>query len=286
MADVLVGVSRKVYGGLVTPYIDYFEGLRTNLKKTRVGMTAEDYLCTVIFCAFPLAFAASLLLFSVLFAFATQYAAYSLSLAVLMSLMCSAATFLIGYEYPSFSVKGLKNKINKSLPFATLYMATAAKSGINPVDIFKMLSMRREIIGKEAERIYNSVKYMGMSLTTALQRAAVRTPSEGFADLLYGMVSVIGAGGDLESYLSTKTKALFADYRRGLSKYASDVSLYAEIYITLVIVGSILFTVLLSILSPMVGGPLLFFQSFIVFIFTPLVSVAFIFILKAISPEE
>jgi hypothetical protein len=53
-----------------------------------------------------------------------------------------------------------------------------------------------------------------------------------------------------------------------------------------VIVGSILLLIMLAILAPMVGGGLVFMQSALVFIFTPVVSIAFIVILKAISPDE
>jgi len=286
MPGFLTEMSKKIYGRLVESSIDYFDSLKANLKKAGIDMPVEDYLCSVIFCAFPLVFAISLVVFSVLIAFVTLFAAYSFSLAVLISLLFSGMAFVIGYEYPSIAVKGMKSRIEKSLPFAALHMATAAKSGMSPVDIFRVLTIRGGAIGKEAEKIYNSVKYMGMNLTTAMQKAAVKTPSQGFADLLYGMVSVIGAGGSLDSYLTVKTKALFAEHRRRLKEYANNVSLYAEIYITLVIVGSILLLIMLAILAPMVGGGLVFMQSALVFIFTPVVSIAFIVILKAISPDE
>jgi flagellar protein FlaJ len=286
MGEFAKNISKKLYGGIVSPYKDYFDALKLNLKRARIETSVDDYICMIIFYAFPIVFVATLLIFSVLIAFVTLFATYSFSLAVLIAGLCSAATFFIGYEYPSFAVRNVKNRIEKSLPFAALHMTTAAKSGMNPVDVFKVLIIRGGVIGKEAEKIYNSVKYMGMNLTTAMQRSAIRTPSDGFADLLYGMISVISSGGNLEAYLTAKTKALFAEHRRRLNEYANNVSLYAEIYITLVIVGSILFLILLSILSPLVGTGLVFLQAFLVFIFTPLVSVAFMIILKTVSPEE
>jgi len=141
-------------------------------------------------------------------------------------------------------------------------------------------------VADEAKRIYNNVRSMGMSLTDSIQRAAVRTPSPAFADLLWGMVSIITTGGNMQRYLSGKTKAFMNQYRRSLNDYAKAISLYTEIYITLVIVGSLLFIVLIAIISPISGGGVLFMQTFLVFFFIPLISMGFIVLLKGVSPQE
>jgi hypothetical protein len=80
-------------------------------------------------------------------------------------------------------------------------------------------------------------------------------------------------------------------YRRALQDYSKMISFYTEIYITLMIVGSLFFIVLLAVMSP-VGesasgrASTLMLQTFLVFFFIPLVSIAFIVLLKAISPSE
>jgi flagellar protein FlaJ len=125
-----------------------------------------------------------------------------------------------------------------------------------------------------------------MDINTALQRAAVRSPSTKFAELLWGMVSILTTGGNLESYLRGRTKTAMAQYRRALNDYAKTIALYTEIYITLIIVGSLFFIILLAIISPLVGGNTLFLQTFLVFFFIPLVSVGFIMVLKGASPTE
>jgi len=55
-----------------------------------------------------------------------------------------------------------------------------------------------------------------------------------------------------------------------LDDYSNQISLYTEIYITLIIVGSLFFIILIAILAPLVGGNILFVQTFLVFFFMPL----------------
>ena len=51
-------------------------------------------------------------------------------------------------------------------------------------------------------------------------------------------------------------------------------------------VGSLFFIVLTAIMSPLGGMDILMLQTFVVFFLTPMVSVAFIVILKGSSPME
>ncbi|MCK4714395.1 MAG: type II secretion system F family protein, partial [Candidatus Aenigmarchaeota archaeon] len=115
---------------------------------------------------------------------------------------------------------------------------------------------------------------------------ANRSPSASFADLLWGMVSVITTGGNLEEYLNAKTRSFMVQYRLSLNDFAKKVALYTEIYITLVMVGSLFFIVLTAIMSPIGGMDILMLQSFVIFLVDPAVSVAFIVVLKGSSPVD
>jgi flagellar protein FlaJ len=107
-----------------------------------------------------------------------------------------------------------------------------------------------------------------------------------FADLLWGMISVITTGGSLEDYLNNKTRSFMTQYRLQLNDYSKKVALYTEVYITLVMVGALFFIVLTAIMSPLGGMDILMMQTFIVFFITPMVSAAFIVLMKGASPLE
>ncbi len=278
-----------MFGSLIEPHLDYFENLKLNLKKGIVNYPLHEYLSIIIFVSL-VAFIVSIILGAAFFTFIIPPAPtsifYSYTTAFLLSIVISVGTFFFGYYYPSIKAKSIQSKIEKSLPFAVFYMATAASSGIIPIDIFRLLSERGGVLGNEAKRIYSDVTNLGLNLNAAIQRAAIRSPSSLFSDLLYGMASIITSGGDMEEYLKGKTRAFMAQYRRTLEEYSDKIALYTEIYVTLIIVGSLFFIILIAIVSPLVGGTTLFLQTFIIFFLIPLVSVGFIILLRAISPID
>ncbi len=278
-------ISTKLFGKLIEPYLDQFEPLKLQLKHAQIKLTLHEYLSNIVFFSF-LAFAVSLMLTAFFVTLATSYSIYSYTLAVIVSFGAFALTFLMGHYYPNMKASNIKNSIDKSLPFTTIYMATAASAEINPVQIFEIISLRSGEIGNECKRIYRDIKMLGMDLSTALSKAANRTPSPRLAELLWGMMSVIERGGNLGGYLSDKARAFMDEYRRSLDNYSRQVSFYTEIYVTLIIVGSLFFIVLTSIMSPLVGGDILALQTLLVFIFIPLISVGFIVLLRSLSPGE
>jgi len=286
----------RAFGGMIEPYLGYFDSLKINLKKSGIMTTTHEYLCITLLYSF-IAFIVALLAGSFLISYtmpaisktvSSYDVIYYYTLAMILSFLAAGGMFMLGYYYPSMKSKNMKNKIEKQMSFSVFYMATSASSGINHVEIFRMLSQRGGIIGKEAERICNDVNTLGMDLPNALQKAAARTPSTLFSDLLWNMSTIIITGGDLQKYLTGKTKTFMNQYRRNLQNYSNQIALYTEIYITLVIVGSLFFIVLLSIMSPMIGGGefSLLLQTFLVFFFIPLVSTGFIVLLKGIYPSE
>lgn len=282
---MLERTALKLFGKLVGPYTEYFEGLKYSMRKARLTASVQQYLSNIVLYSF-ITFMVMMIAGSAVFSFIIPQMPYSYTLAIIMSFVASGLMFFIGYYYPALKAKTISSNIDKSLPFAVSYMATTASSGTHPINLFKMLSMRGGEIGKEANKIYTNVTSLGMSLTAALQRAALRSPSPALSDLLWGMISIITTGGDMESYLRNKSRAYMAQYRRMLNDYAKSITLYTEIYITLVIVGSLFFIILIAIISPLTGMGAMFVQTLLVFFVIPLVSVGFIVLLKAISPTD
>lgn len=283
MIHMLGKIALKFFGRLTEPHLDYFDSLGRNIKGGRMGVSLHEYVSTLFLLSF-LTFIVTMIVGTVIITFTLIATIYSYTLAIILSLIAAGGVFFIGYYYPSIKAKNIKSHIDRSLPFAVFYMATAASSGVNPVEIFKALSMKGGIIGDEARRIYSNVNTLGMNLSDAIQRSAERTPSQSFSELLWGLTSVITTGGDIEDYLVGKTRTFMNQYRRALDEYGGQVALYTEIYITLVIVGTLFFIVLLAIITPLTGGSSLLLQSFIIFLFIPLISIGFIILLRGMSP--
>lgn len=279
----------KLFGGLLAPYLDYFDDLKFNLKRANMRLSLHEYLAKIAFVSF-LGFVAAILTGSVfitlLFPPDITSLIYSYTTSVLLSIAFAAILFFLGYYYPSLKAKAMGAKIDRAIPFAAFYMATSASSGIHPIEVFRLLSLRGGAVGHEAERIYTDVNALGMRLTDAMQKAASRSSSAQFADLLWGMSSTINSGGDIEAYLKGRTRTFMSQYRRSLEEYSKQIALYTEIYITLIIIGSLFFIILIAIISPLGTGNTLLIQTFLVFFLIPLVSSGFIFLLRGISPTE
>ena len=278
-------ISYKLFGKIVQPYADYFDTLDAQLKHAKIKHRVEEYLSMVLLASL-ITFVVVIMAGSFYITITTTYAFYSYTLSIVLSFVAAGGAFFLGYFYPNIKAKGIQTKINKTLPFSTIYMSTAASSEVNPGELFKIVSMKGGEVGKECERIYRDIHMLGMDVSTAITKAANRTPSTKFAELLWGVLSVIRRGGNLEEYLNVKSKEFMGDYRRSLNDYSKQISFYTEIYVTLVIVGTLFFIVLSSIMSPLVGGDILMVQTFLVFFFIPMISAGFLVLLKGLSPTE
>jgi flagellar protein FlaJ len=276
-------ISHRIFGRIVEPYKDYFDALNSQLKQAKMKCTVEEYVSMLLLSS-VIAFILVILAGSFYITLTTTYVFYSYTLSIILSFLAAIGVFFIGYYYPNIKAKGIQASIEKTLPFTTIYMTTAASSDMNPADLFKIVSMKGGEVGEECERMYRDIHMLGMDVSTAMTKAANRTPSPKFAELLWGMLSVIRRGGDLGEYLNMKSMEFMGDYRRSLRDYSKQISLYTEIYITLIIVGTLFFIVLSSIMSPLVGGDILLIQTFLVFFFIPLISAGFLVLLKNLSP--
>ena len=143
-------------------------------------------------------------------------------------------------------------------------------------------------VTKEAEKINRDIETFNMDANQALRRAAERTPNREFKELMWGMNHIMTSGGSLRSFLQERADRLMDDYRRQVEQFAETLSLLVEMYITVVIVGSIIFTsmsVVMSTFSPnMDPAVIVTVQVLSVFIGLPLISAMFILFVSGISP--
>lgn len=209
------------------------------------------------------------------------------------SVFLGALAFLIFYIYPTIIISQKKADINNNLPFATMYLSTIAGTGAPPSSLFDLLGDFEEYgtVSEEAGKIARDVYTFGAGTTEAIQGAARRSPSQKFEELLWGMNSILTTGGDLRAFLQEKADGYMQDYRRSLDQFTDTLSLLVEMYITLVIVGSVFLIIVSTIMSSVAqqGGTTLIIvaiQVFAVVVLLPLASIMFIVIVKGVSPLE
>ncbi len=125
-----------------------------------------------------------------------------------------------------------------------------------------------------------------MDVSRALKRGAERTPSEDFEELLRGLEHVLTTGGSEKDFLRQRSSKLMDDYQRRIEKFADQLGLLVEMYITVVVVGSIIFTAMSAVMSSfgLNAGTIVALQTVAIFIGLPLISGMFILFVNGISP--
>ena len=275
-------------GRWVEKYLaDAFRDLQVDLRKSMIRMGLVEYLSMAVVTA-GIIFAIQTPLLSLIFTILTNKVLLSILAGFFGGVLSAVAIFMLFYVYPPTMVAERKKRIDDTLPFATLYLATMAGTGTPLVSMFRMLSKFKEYgeVSNEAKRIVDAVDITGAPITTALETIAERTPSDSFRELLWGIRSTIAVGGDLRSYLHERAVGLMQEYRRRLLSFTNQLVTFLEIYINAVIIGSLFFMVLTSILGAMGINPntIVLIHVLLVFILLPMASAGFIILLKGIQP--
>lgn len=283
-------LSYKITRGMIPYFIDYFKDVKRDLKKADINISLSEYLGVALFTSI-ISFIITVPLLSVfigLMVGGLSGLIAGLIASLFIGIFIFTGIFISFYVYPSIKISSREKKIDHTLPFAALYLSTIAGSGTPPSVIFDLLSSFREYgeITKEAKKISRDVHSFGTDINSALERAANRTPSDDFKELLWGMNNIISSGGNLKTFLRERSKTFMRKYRRDLDKFSKTLSVIVEVYITLVIVGSIFIMVLSAIMSPLGVSPtvVIFLQLGGVFFFLPLASIMFIIMIKGVSP--
>jgi flagellar protein FlaJ len=278
-------ISYQFFGELSKSIRPYFLDIREELKKANLNYTLEEYLSLAIFTT-AITFLAETVILAFIFGLFIN-PLISLVLSFTLSMAVSGLLFFLFYTYPTAASKNRANKIRKVLPFSTSYMATIASSNVQPITVFKTISKFKEYseMSIEAESIVRDVEMFGMTMSSAIKKQAKLTPSSELKELLFGINTMALSGGNLAVYLKEKSEEYMNDYRRRIRKYSQDLSLYVEMYLTLIITGSIFFIVLSSIIATISAGlGTILIQMLIVFVMLPLISIAFIFLIRAADP--
>jgi len=287
--ETLKELSFKFFGRSLEPFVVHFESIKPDLLRANLNLSLEEYVYIMIFVTF-LTFLLEFPTIVVIMSIVLQDAITAFLFSFTLTIVVVVGVFFIFYTYPSMSAGRRSKDIDASLPFATTYMATIATSGAPPATMFKVLVGFKEYgeISREMEKIYRDVEVFGMDLVGAIRKTASRTPSEELKELLWGLDTILTSGGNIGEYLHEKSRLFIAEYRRRLEKYSRTLSLLIEVYLTVVLVGSIFFVIMSALMSIIGGGSSLFMafvQFLVVFLILPLVSIGFIVLLKTIAPS-
>jgi Archaeal flagella assembly protein J len=273
-------------GSVALRIVPYFQDYKMLLTQANIDISLPEYLSLGIFTT-GLISAFVFSIFGLIFFLSSGLT--GLFTAFFITLFISIISASLLYFYPKTLVSSRASVIRDMMPFATMYLSTLAGTGNSVSEIFTKLADVEEYdeVATEAEKISRDIETLGMDVSEALERGADRTPSEDLEDLLRGLEHVITTGGSVREFLNQRSDALMDDYQRRIEKFADQLGLLVEMYITVVIVGSIIFTAMSAIMSSFTGFDptiIVAIQVILVFLGLPIITGMFIIFIKGISP--
>jgi flagellar protein FlaJ len=172
-------------------------------------------------------------------------------------------------------------------------MSILAGAGVTPDVIWHSLAQVNAslAVSNVARNVVRDVELFGFDVISALETTSSRTPSESFKELIEGFISVIHSGGSLVKYLRNRSQQYMKLKQIALKRFSDSLGVLAEFYVTLMVAGSLIFVVMLAVMSMLGGGgvgPLdsRLMLQLLTYIGLPVGSVIFLVILDIISPKR
>jgi flagellar protein FlaJ len=280
-------VAMRLFLPLSTSLSSYFTETKNDLKRARIKLSLQEYVCISILTSLVV-FVFELPLLSFIFSLVFGGFLFGLITAFTVSLFLTIVFFMLFLNYPKVIVKSRAKELDRSLPFASLYLSTIAGSKLplhKVLTMFSKFSKHGELT-EEVNAIVKDMEMFGFDVNTALERAIERTPSKNFKELLWGILSTSKSGGDVDIYLKEKAKTFIDEYRRELYEFSHKLTVFIEVYLTAIVLGAVFFTILTSIMSGVAGvtGDIIMLQFLLIFVFLPILSMMFIILIRSVTP--
>ena len=146
-------------------------------------------------------------------------------------------------------------------------------------------------ISNVARTIIRDIELFGFDALSALETTSKRTPSERFKELIEGFISVVYSGGNLVKYLRNRSQQYMKLKQITLKRFSDNLGVLAEFYVTLMVAGSLIFVVMLAVMSMLGTGGFGMLDSrlmlqLLTYIGLPIGSVVFLIILDMVSPKR
>ncbi len=177
---------------------------------------------------------------------------YAFGVATLLGTMVFGLLYLV----PVLLASNRRKKMDLELPYVASHMSILAAAGIPPTRMFKLMedSKTTPEVASDANEIVRDVEILGNDIMTALETERARSPSSVFADVLEGLVATIRSGGDMKKYLLDSTHTIMDLRRIAAKQLIESLGVFAEIYISMLVVLPLLIIIMFSVMGLIGGG--------------------------------
>ncbi len=283
----------QLIGERVKNAFPLFADLDSSLKRSGMKTNFKAYVSTTILASLLVFVSILLVVPTVLFFVVNLSLFLSLLFGVGLSLLGGVLTVVIFYVYPSYCADSLKRNLEDDIAFTAGYMSILAGAGVPADSIWRSLAHvdNSLSVSNTAKDVVRDVELLGFDIISSLENTSKRTPSEKFKELIEGFISVVHSGGSLVKYLRNRSEQYMKQKQIALKRFSDNLAVLAEFYVTLMVAGSLIFVVMLSVMAMLGGGILGSLDSRLVlqlltYIGLPIGSVIFLVIIDMISPKR
>jgi len=275
----LEGWAYRIFGQVSPKFLANVFEFKDYVEKAGIKMYPRTYVSLMFFTALltvPVTVAALVLL-------------YFYRFLPLIFLVPIPVFVMIGFLVMPMSMAGERaSALEREIPFSATYITVMASGGIPPYMSFKRLSDVDLLPAtrKESRDLVKDVEIFGMDPLTAMNTAAQKNPLDVFRDFVSGYASTVIIGGDVTHFLETKSQDIFRTRSARVKIAAERLGMLLETFIIIMVLMSLCFYILFSI-DAIYSTGIASYSSMMLYtyVFTPLLSVVFIYLAHSMQPK-
>jgi flagellar protein FlaJ len=280
LLKTLEGVSYRLFGSISPRFLSGVYEFKVHLARAGIKIYPETYI-SMMFLVATLTLPVSIIALVLL---------YFTKISFLIFLVPLPVYIMIGFMVAPMSRAGERaGALEREMPFAATYVTVMASGGIPPYMSFKRLSNVELLPStrKEAKALIRDVEIFGVDPLSALEKAAKYNPLDIFRDFISGYASTVIIGGDVIHFLETKAQEIFKAGSMRVKSAAERMGMLLESFIIVMVLMSLCFYILFSVESIYSTG--LDMNSGVImytYVFTPLLSIVFIWMAHGMQPKS
>jgi flagellar protein FlaJ len=279
LLEALETLSFRLFGGLAPFFLKHVYQFKDALEKARIKIYPETYVSLMFLIAIltiPISIVS--LVFFLVFGFTP-----------IIFLIPFPVYIIIGFLIiPLNKASDRAAGVEREMPFAAAYISVMASGGISPYTSFKRMTdvELMPAMRGEAREIIKDVEIFGKDPLSALQQAARKNPLDVFSDFLSGYASTVIIGGDIGHFLERKAEEIFKTRALRVKAAAERLGMLLETFIIVMVMMSLCFYILFSVDSIYSTGVSIYSGIILyTYLFTPLLSIMFIYLANTMQPK-
>jgi len=279
LLKTLEGLSFRLFGGIAPFFLKNIYEFKGTLERARIKIYPETYV-SLMFLIALLTVPASVISVVCILVFGFMPLIFLIPLPFYV---------MVGFLLvPMSKASDRATALEREMPFASAYITVMASGGIAPYSSFKRLAdvQLMPAMRGEAREIIKDVEIFGRDPLSALEQAARKNPLDVFRDFLSGYASTVIIGGDIGHFLERKAEEIFKTRALRVKAAAERMGMLLETFIIVMVMMSLCFYILFSVDSIYSTGVSAYSGIILyTYLFTPLLSIMFIYLAHSMQPK-